>query len=64
MERSRVEYVNIYIFANDWNLSINMSFKDHPTELSQEEIMSLAETFRLLGDASRLKILLFLYAWT
>ena len=59
MGRSRVEYVNIYIFANDWNLSINMSFKDHPTELSQEEIMSLAETFRLLGDASRLKILLF-----
>ncbi len=36
-----------------------MNFNNHPIPLSQDEIMSLAETFRLLGDASRLKILLF-----
>ncbi|WP_171264674.1 ArsR/SmtB family transcription factor [Acinetobacter sp. ANC 4558] len=36
-----------------------MSFTDLPPELSQNQIMALAETFKLLGDTSRLKILLF-----
>ena len=31
----------------------------HPPELSQQETIILAETFRLLGDSTRLRILLF-----
>ena len=31
----------------------------HPPELSQQETITLAETFRLLGDSTRLRILLY-----
>ncbi|KAF1027216.1 MAG: HTH-type transcriptional repressor CzrA [Acinetobacter bereziniae] len=37
----------------------DMSVKEGSTEISQDDIIILAETFRLLGDASRLRILMF-----
>ena len=36
-----------------------MNLKSDQIELTQEEVHKLADTFKLLGDASRLKILLF-----
>ncbi|KAF5300587.1 hypothetical protein FQR65_LT19342 [Abscondita terminalis] len=46
-------------FQRNVEIEAEMNLKSDQIELTQEEVHKLADTFKLLGDASRLKILLF-----